>query len=205
MSDHLKDTFLISKESDQQWLHHLPYGITDQDIKEYLIKEKNIGENQIEINQIIFEGSHAGYRVKIPLEHLEQIDVEKDKYWPPGWISKQYKNENQVYNDSKQNCRNFSHDMAPTTVKITKLKSKFPSEEDFKVYAKNQVKVYTLHYYQSIQFLFQGIKIEEITNVSYHFFVTVDKTNYSRVVDISFWRDMDCVANVRPMKNIVTK
>ena len=96
MSDHLKETFLISKESDQQWLYHLPYGIMDNDIREYLIKEKEINENQIEINQIIFEGAHAGYRVKVPLENLEDMDAESHKYWPPGWISKQYKNENQV-------------------------------------------------------------------------------------------------------------
>ena len=139
MSNHLKDNFVLSKVSDQQWLYHLPFGITEQDIKDYLIQKKSIAELDIEITQIVFEGLPAGFKIKVPMKYLTEMDTKNQTYWPPGWISKQYRNENQVYSDSKINCRNFSQDLAPTTVKITKNNGKLLSEKDFTEYAKEKV------------------------------------------------------------------
>ena len=113
------------------WLFSIPFGTDEQAIKEFLVTEKKLKYEDLEVEKLNdSEGNFAGYAVNIHELH---------KFWPSGWLAKKLTSIDQVDLESSQ--RSFEHSLAPTWVSVN-IDQRFPFQlETVTKYVKAKNKV----------------------------------------------------------------
>ena len=123
-----KTKSLFQKEP-EIWLWHLPYGTTEEDIKEH-IRRKGHECHLVELAKLEIEDEFIGYKLTVDIEVLNIFFDSSNPYWPPGWGAIRYKKRMAIQKAATLPKSN----MAPQGLRLLDA----PSEQDIVNYAKEK-------------------------------------------------------------------
>ena len=84
LSTDLQKVVTLRPKSSAVWLWHLPYGTTEEDIRQHLKKQEQ-EQNVHEISKLFSEDSFNGYRLILDRSILQKFIHSSNHFWPPGW------------------------------------------------------------------------------------------------------------------------
>ena len=128
------EAFLYKARDKKLWLWHIPYGVTENDVKKLLL-DAGIDEEDIKIEALTIDEVFAGYAIDIP--NVRELSTEQEKFWPPGWLVKTLKSTKHIENESL--IRKFGFSLAPTSVRITVHQNSKLTPDDIQEFVENEV------------------------------------------------------------------
>ena len=148
----------ISRPSNKVWLWHIPHGVKEKDVREYL-NEKKVDTSTLEIKKLFYPPKisemksekgliseedetrqFVGYSIEVlTSSHIKFMDlgVGVRHFWPPGWCSKAYYDSNDIIGD--KGTRNFEFSTEPTWIKISINSDSKISTSEIRFFVKSKV------------------------------------------------------------------
>ena len=215
-----RNDWSITKQTYQLWLWQIPFGTTEEDIRNHM-KKKGVDVSQIHIEPMSHKEEFVGFVIElkedIPGTHFKDLNfVRPDKdFWPPGWSKKRFRNKNVLDNEAKNRCFKFS--IEPTwfclTVRRGALLTKQEVEQHLTVsisltYHCPCIHCLDLNIQKHFLFKDRGIAVNDIIwsevpygkNIYRKYFLQVSKENYARVIAPEFWQLLASVGSVNWVK-----
>merc|ERR1712179_872707 len=165
LSTDLQKEVTLRPKSAEVWLWHLPYGTSEEDIRQHLKKQEQ-EQNVHQISKLWSEESFIGYRLILDRSVLQKFIHSSNHFWPPGWGARHL-----GFNPEHQKPQKKSN-MCPDEFNLIGAQA---AEDVFNFAAENG-------------FCLREVSQDCRTSRDFYWIVKVKKEDYVTLIQPEFWK-----------------